>query len=293
MPEEIESPLVLGQFIPLHYHHNMLLDPVRMAGFKEAIDAVVPPGGKVLELGGGTGVLSFFAAQRAGKVWCVEHNPELAREARRLLSLNRGGDRVEVIEADALDYLPPEPVDVVVCEMLHVALVREKQIEVIASFKDRYRQRFGPQVPLFVPESSILALQPVQQSFDFHGYYAPVPVFQQPGNLEERTRELALPAVYRTIDYAAELPASLAWEGTFAIAADATLNAFRFTTKNLLAILVREQRTIDWFNQYLVLPLPTAVPVHSGDSVAVQFCYQPGASLNALADAIQFQVMGG
>ncbi|MGC4002533.1 MAG: hypothetical protein QM811_05070 [Pirellulales bacterium] len=75
MPEE----MLLGQFIPLHYHFNMLQDRTRMEPFREAIEMVVPVGGKVLELGGGTGVLSWFAAQRAAKVWCVERNPALAR----------------------------------------------------------------------------------------------------------------------------------------------------------------------------------------------------------------------
>jgi hypothetical protein len=64
----------LGQFIPLHYHHNMLMDARRMRGFKSAIDYMVPEGGKVLDLGGGTGVLSWFAALKADKVWCVEMN---------------------------------------------------------------------------------------------------------------------------------------------------------------------------------------------------------------------------
>jgi protein arginine N-methyltransferase 1 len=58
---------VLGQFIPLHYHHNMLSDVVRMRGFKAAIDYAVPPGGKVLELGGGTGVLSLFRGTQSRK----------------------------------------------------------------------------------------------------------------------------------------------------------------------------------------------------------------------------------
>ena len=35
-----------------------------MSGFRRAVEACVRPGAKVLELGGGTGVLSFFAAQR-------------------------------------------------------------------------------------------------------------------------------------------------------------------------------------------------------------------------------------
>ena len=77
----------LGQFIPLHYHHNMLMDENRMSAFKAAIDYAVFNGAKVLELGGGTGVLSCLAASKASKVWCVEFNPDLVAESRRLLAL--------------------------------------------------------------------------------------------------------------------------------------------------------------------------------------------------------------
>src|SRR5438128_2348727 len=111
------NPHELGQFLPLHYHYNMLTDRSRMQGFRAAIEHVVQPGATVLELGGGTGVLSFFASRRAKHVWCVEKNPELAVEARRVLALNSGTDCIEVIQADAFQYLPPEPVDVVICEM--------------------------------------------------------------------------------------------------------------------------------------------------------------------------------
>lgn len=58
----------LGQFIPLHYHHNMLTDENRMSNFKAAIDHVVFAGAKVLELGGGTGALSCFATARTSLV---------------------------------------------------------------------------------------------------------------------------------------------------------------------------------------------------------------------------------
>jgi hypothetical protein len=58
-----------------------------------------------------------------------------------LLALNPNGEKVEVIHADAFEYLPPEPVDVVICEMIHVGMLREKQVEVIESFKRRYTER--------------------------------------------------------------------------------------------------------------------------------------------------------
>src|SRR3978361_499877 len=101
LQEAEDDSRFLGQFIPIQYHHNMLMDENRMGSFKAAIDYVVKPGAKVLELGGGTGVLSWFAAARASKVWCVEFNPAMVDEAQRLLALNANGDKVEVVRADA------------------------------------------------------------------------------------------------------------------------------------------------------------------------------------------------
>jgi hypothetical protein len=77
---EIES-CYLGQFIPVHYHHNMLMDQNRMNAFQERDRHAVKPGMKVLELGGGTGVLSYLRgpAGRQGllrrvqsRTWCAK-----------------------------------------------------------------------------------------------------------------------------------------------------------------------------------------------------------------------------
>ncbi|MBI4389167.1 MAG: methyltransferase domain-containing protein [Nitrospinae bacterium] len=278
--------LELGQFIPLHYHYNMLNDGARMAGFKEALEYAVRPGARVLELGGGTGVLSFFAAKNAGKVWCVERNPELAAEARRILALNPDGEKIEIVEADAYDYLPPEPVDAVICEMLHVGLLREKQVPVIASFKERYLEKFGPPLPRFVPEATLQGVQPVQQSFDFHGFYAPTILFQDPLCIQNKTRELGDVAIYQMLSYAENIPQAIEWNGVMNIVGAGSLNAVRFITKNVLAILVEEQRTIDWRMQYLVLPLEKAISVRKGDSVPIRFSYAPGCPIGELQDSL-------
>ena len=281
-----EDSSFLGQFIPLHYHYNMLNDKHRMTGFQTAIEKVVSPGARVLELGGGTGVLSFFASKNASRVWCVEKNTSLAREAARILSLNPGGEKVEVVEADALEYLPPEPVDVVICEMLHVGMLREKQINVISSFKKRYLEKFRLPLPLFVPETSFLAVQPVQQSFDFSGYYAPVVLFQDPYCEQKETAGLGEPFVYQTIQYSEHLPEQFTWNGVLDIGSAGSMNALRFITKNILAVLISESRAIDWFNQYMIVPLSLPVEVEKGDKIRVGFSYSAGAQLEALAESI-------
>lgn len=287
---EVES-CYLGQFIPVHYHHNMLMDDNRMTNFKAAIRHAVRPGAKVLELGGGTGVLSWFAASAgADKVWCVEYNPDLVKEARRFLALNPNGHKVEVVHADAFDYLPPEPVDVVICEMIHVAMLREKQVEVIEAFKRRYLERFGGPLPLFIPEAAVMAVQPLQQDYTFEGYCAPIVQFQ-PHTLHPGTVELAQPSVYSILDFSQLTDTLIRWEGSFRMEQDGTLNALRFITKNILAILPAQSSTIDWLNHYMVLPLAAPLRVAMGDEVQVAFHYRAGNSIASLQAAIQAQVV--
>lgn len=278
--------LELGQFIPLQYHYNMLNDSERMQGFKAAINHVVRPGAKVLELGGGTGVLSFFAAQHAAHVWCVERNPELIQAARRILTQNPCGEKVEIVRADAAHYLPPEPVDAVICEMVHVGMLREKQLSIIHGFKERYLKRFGGPLPLFVPEACMQAVQPVQHDFNFEGYFAPTILFQNPTAVHGKTKDLAYPAIFQKFAYENEIPQTCGWDGCIEISSDGELNALRFVTKNILAILPMEKRTVDWRSQYLVVPLHEPMHVDAGDVVEIQFEYPAGASFDDLISSL-------
>jgi predicted RNA methylase len=287
---DIESSY-LGQFIPVHYHHNMLMDQNRMHSFKSAIHYAVRPGAKVLELGGGTGVLSFFAAQRAERVYCVEFNPDMVREARKFLAMNPNGHKVEVIHADAFDYLPPEPVDIVICEMIHVAMLREKQVDVIESFKRRYLAKFGGPLPLFLPEAVIMAAQPVSQEYDFEGFHAPIVQFQETNVIYPGTVELAQPAVYSLIDFSQPVDNLFAWEGALVVEKSGLFNAMRFITKNVLAIVQEESNTIDWLNHYMTLPLAQPVQVEAGDLLHIAFQYRAGGSIPSLQASLRAQVV--
>ena len=282
MEVNLDNTRELGQFIPLHYHYSMLSDETRMEGFRVAINHVVKPGATVVELGGGTGVLSFFAAQKARKVYCVELNLDLVDESRRLLRMNRNGDRVEVIHADASKYVPPEPVDVVICEMLHVGLLIEKQLAVIDAFKNHYRQRFEGPLPAFIPLATIQAVQPVQQNFEYEEYLAPLLHFQYPYSEQPRTTILGDPVVYHQLLYEYEYGLSCQWSGIVPITARGTLNALRFITKSVLATEPETQSIIDWHNQFLILPLESEVPVCPGQKINISIDYPAGAPLSSL-----------
>lgn len=277
---------VLGQYIPLQYHHNMLQDEDRVGAFSEAIDLVVQPDMHVVELGGGTGILSSFAARRGAKVTCVERNPELVSSARQFIQLNGLQEKVRVVHADATKFVPEQPVDVVVCEMLHVALLREKQAQVIAAFKRNYIRLHGDRLPIFLPEVSILMAQPVQQSFDFFGYMAPVPMFQAPLLEQPRTKELGALQPYANIAYDANIPMEFEVCQRVDVTQSGQINAIRFVTQNIVTVDVQGQRAITWPNQCLVLPLESHLNVSTNETIEMSFKYACGGSLETLHDSI-------
>ena len=283
----VDDDAHLGQYIPLHYHGQMLANEQRMAPFHEAIEKLVPIGSHVVELGGGTGVMSFLAAKRARKVTMVERLPHVAATARRLLAANGVSDRVTVVQGDARRFVPDEPADVVICEMLHAALVREKQIEVLKAFKVAHVARFGQRVPLIIPEASVLAVQPVFQPYDFHGYYAPVPFFFEAGIANVPTVEMGQPKVYSVVDYREELPESFSVEELLVAERAGTINALRFITKNAIGIFAAEGRSADWHMPYMSLALPFPIAVEPGDRIRVTFQYEAGASVESLQSSIQ------
>jgi predicted RNA methylase len=277
----------LGQFIPLHYHFQMLSDTFRMSGFRNAIDQCVTPESTVLELGSGTGVLSFFAAEKARKVYSVELNLDLVEESRRLLELNHNGERVEVIHADALEYLPPEPVDVVICEMLHAGLLREKQLEIIDAFKNRYQRHFdGHPLPLFIPMAVIQAIQPVQHDFKYESFYAPIIQFQHPYGIDPRTIELGEPVIYHQLIYGQPYGLSCQWSGEIQTKTAGTINAVRIITRNILAIEPETEAMIEWDNQYLVQPLEREIPVLAEQRLTISLDYPSGAPLSSLRPVV-------
>lgn len=279
----------LGADIPLIYHFAMLQDDQRMNNFRDAIDATVPVGGKVLELGGGTGVLSFYAAQKASKVYCVEQIPENVKAARKFLSSNPNGDRVEVIQANAFEYLPPEPVDVVICEMIHVGMLREKQIEMMQSFKRRYTERFGEKLPQFIPEAFIQGVQPMEYDFNFFGYNAPVPLFQIPGDTRRKAKELSDPVVFQTEEYRNPLASTLSWDGSFKITEDGTLNSVRMVMKNVLTIIPAENRAVFWHNHYLILPLENPIDVKAGEEISISLSYTMGCEIEEFLENLKVE----
>lgn len=102
----------------LDFHLGMLLDEARMAAYEAAITRLVRPGDVVVDIGAGTGVLSFLAC-RAGarRVYAVEGGP-VAEIARELSEANGFSDRVVFVDGWSTEVDLPEPADVLLTETI-------------------------------------------------------------------------------------------------------------------------------------------------------------------------------
>jgi hypothetical protein len=95
------------------------------------------------------------------------------------------------------------------------------------------------------------------------------------------TRELGAPVLYQQLTYESPFHLTCRWSGPLPITTGGTLNALRVITKNILTILLDLHSTIDWHNQYLIVPLEKEFQVKPGDTVHVAFDYTAGDPLSS------------
>jgi len=101
----------------------------------------------ILDVGGGTGILSMFAAMAgAKKVYCVEIT-DIANKARELIQKNNFDHIIEVIEKPMDQIKLPEKVDVIISEWMGVALFHEGMFEIVARARDKYLKPNGKMYP--------------------------------------------------------------------------------------------------------------------------------------------------
>lgn len=141
-------------------HEKMLLDKVRCETYREAIRRCVRSGDVVVDLGAGTGLLSFFAVQSgAARVYALE----MSRIADVLEEVSRANglqDRIRVMRGNSKEITLPEKCDVLVTETLSdLGFDNENMIDYVNDVRRRMLKPGARVVPescrvLFVPFQS-------------------------------------------------------------------------------------------------------------------------------------------
>lgn len=133
-------------FAGLAEHEEMLSDSVRVDAYHRGIHRTVRPGDVVLDLGTGTGLLAFMASKAgAKKVYAVEHS-DFIQIAREIAQLN-GFTNIEFVQANSREFMPPEPIDVVVHEQIGDELFNENMLQNVLDLRDRVLRPGGRILP--------------------------------------------------------------------------------------------------------------------------------------------------
>lgn len=134
----------------LEYHRSMLEDRERTGSFLNAILKIVKPGDIVLDLGCGTGVLSYFACiAGARRVYAVEQGP-IIELAEAICKQNGFQDKVIFYNDWSTHIDLPEPVDVIISETIGNLGLEEGILGWLMDAKKRFLAPSGQIIPLSI-----------------------------------------------------------------------------------------------------------------------------------------------
>ena len=150
----------------LDQHRWLLSDHVRTDAFRDAIRQLVKPGDVVVDLGSGSGILAFFAAEAgAARVYAIEkqHMADVVALAARQ---NGFDDRIVVIHEYSLKATLPERANVLITETLGNFGLEEQ----IAGLTIDARQRYLIPEATLIPRDVALFAVPVElpEMFERH-----------------------------------------------------------------------------------------------------------------------------
>ncbi len=147
----------------LSMYLKMMQDKVRMAAYKAAIAATVRPGDVVLDLGAGTGIMSFLALEAgASRVYAVDTSDTIDI-ARRVAKENGFDDRLICFQVDSLRLSLPESVDVIISDIRGITPLCGNNLQVLTDARKRFLKPGGR----LIPECDKIYIAPIENQKGF------------------------------------------------------------------------------------------------------------------------------
>lgn len=145
-------------------HKIMLEDKKRTLSYKKAIDNVDAKNKVFLDLGCGTGILSFFAARNNfNKIFAVDNDTKIIECAKKTAELNNLDKKIGFIKEDIKRLRLPEKIDILVHEQIGLFLWNEDMVSKVKYIRENYLKNTG----IIIPERIELYFVPVNLRSNF------------------------------------------------------------------------------------------------------------------------------
>ena len=152
LPKKISTKkdYYFNSYSSYYIHEEMLSDKVRTGAYQKAIlenkdlfkDKIV------LDIGSGTGILSFFAAQAGAKhVYGIEF-ADIADYSLEIIKKNKMEEKITIIKAKVEEAeLPVEKVDIILSEWMGYFLLYESMLDCVLFARDKWLKKDGIMFP--------------------------------------------------------------------------------------------------------------------------------------------------
>lgn len=131
----------------INYHLSMLVDETRTGAYGQAISRVVKPGDVVVDVGCGSGILSFFACRAGARHVHAIESEAVINIAELVAAKNGFQDRITFYNDSSFNVQLPEPADVIVTETMGTFGFEEGILGSLTDARDRFLKKGGKLIP--------------------------------------------------------------------------------------------------------------------------------------------------
>lgn len=145
-------------------HRALLADKERCSAYRSAINNLVRPTSKVIDIGSGTGILSFFASKAGAKsVTAVEWSSRLSQASVKVARENELGN-IQFICQDAttLSKGQVSQVDIIIHELIGGLIFEENFVDVLSHLRNLVRTNACIFIPASIKIFGVPSGNPVQ-----------------------------------------------------------------------------------------------------------------------------------
>ena len=259
---------------PMLHAVSLLSHRSRLSKFQRALQKVVQPESRVVDIGTGTGILALIAARAGAKsVTAIDVNGKSLNYARKAARINGLSERISFVESHFEDYVPDEQADIVICEMLSSMLLIEQQVPACAHAVRRILKPGG----IILPASASVYAVPVECHSLWERFNLPDLEFPKvPQTLGKGdAKDLSDAALVAKFSFSTpDIPADVNEMLEFAIIEDGCLHGLVGFFKAHLYEDITLGMDDGW--RELFLPLDEPIEVSKGTRVSVQLRFKPG-----------------